>query len=199
MSPLLRQLFDSWLETVLTIDVGRLSRASTGALAESPPREPWALAGRGWRHGPCLRATSRRRLSVCNHQERTDDLSFAARHAPYELLERRGFAAHPCAARELEQRQTSSGGAIKKASSLASAEELRRRQVEAARLPDGGKQLSSAVAAQLVAEQVDSPMHSLEGSSAVLTPLGSLPCRLSSFLACTPERAHSQPQLGSLQ
>ena len=128
-------------------------------LAESPTSEPWALAGRGWRHGPCLRAASRGRLSVCNRQERTDDLSFAARHAPYELLERRGFAAHPCAARELEQRQTSSGGAIKKASSLASAEELRRRQVEAARLPDGGKQLSSAVAAQLVAEQVDSPMQ----------------------------------------
>ena len=60
--------------------------------------------------------------------------------------------------REFEQRQTSSGGATKKASSLTSAEELRRRQVEAARLPDGGKQLGSAVAAQLVAEQVDSPM-----------------------------------------
>ena len=38
---------------------------------------------------------------MCNHQERIDDLSFAARHAPYEMLERRGFAAHPCAARRL--------------------------------------------------------------------------------------------------
>ena len=45
------------------------------------------------------RAASRAGLIVCNHQEQTDDLSFAARHAPYELLERRGFAAHPCAAR----------------------------------------------------------------------------------------------------
>ena len=39
---------------------------------------------------------------MCNHQERIDDLSFAARHAPYEMLERRGFAAHPCAARRLQ-------------------------------------------------------------------------------------------------
>ena len=152
---------------------------------------------------------------MCNHQERIDDLSFAARHAPYEMLERRGFAAHPCAARrlqltsrgtsrightrsrstslirtptlalslspslfrEFEQRQTSSGGATKKASSLTSAEELRRRQVEAARLPDGGKQLGSAVAAQLVAEHVDTVRCSLEGSSAMLAPVGSLPCR----------------------
>lgn len=47
------------------------------------------------------RAASRGELSICNHQEQTDDLSFAARHAPFELLERRGFAAHPCAARPL--------------------------------------------------------------------------------------------------
>ena len=51
---------------------------------------PWQSYGR---------AASRAGLIVCNHQEQTDDLSFAARHAPYELLERRGFAAHPCAAR----------------------------------------------------------------------------------------------------
>ena len=51
---------------------------------------PWQSYGR---------AASRGGLIVCNQQEQTDDLSFAARHAPYELLERRGFAAHPCAAR----------------------------------------------------------------------------------------------------
>eukprot|EP00964_Phaeocystis_antarctica_P012851 scaffold7040_cov66-Phaeocystis_antarctica.AAC.4 len=158
--PLLRQLFDSWSETVLTIDVGRLACASTGALSRRAlPLSPGPSLGEGGAMDPASERPQEEGSSVCNRQERTDDLSFAARHAPYELLERRGFAAHPCAARELEQRQTSSGGATKKASSLASAEELRRRQVEAARLPDGGKQLSSAVAAQLVAEQVDSPMQ----------------------------------------
>ena len=92
--------------------------------------------------------------------ERTDDLSFEARHAPYELLERRGFAAHPCAARQLELIQTtSSGGATTKTSPLASAEELRRRQVEVAQLPDGGKQLGSAVAAQLVGQRLLVPTH----------------------------------------
>ena len=54
------------------------------------PVGPWQSYGR---------AASRVGLIVCNQQEQTDDLSFAARHAPYELLERRGFAAHPCAAR----------------------------------------------------------------------------------------------------
>ena len=89
--------------------------------------------------------------------ERTDDVSFAARHAPYELLERRGFAAHPCAARQLQLRQTGSGGdAAKKGMqpSLASADEIRRRQAEAARLSDGGKQLGKAVAVQLVGQRV---------------------------------------------
>ena len=80
--------------------------------------------------------------------------------------------------RELEQRQASSGGAAtKKASSLASAEELRRRQVEAARLPDGGKQLGSAVAAQLAGRvrlTTVSPMQPLAGGSAMFAPHSAL-------------------------
>jgi len=89
-------------------------------------------------------------------------------------LSRAHTLALPLHFRELEQRQTSSGaGATKKASSLASAEELRRRQVEAARLPDGGKQLGSAVAAQLAGRvrlTTVSPMQPLEGGSAMFAP-----------------------------
>ena len=44
---------------------------------------PWQSYGR---------AASRAGLIVCKQQEQTDDLSFAARHAPYELLERRGIS-----------------------------------------------------------------------------------------------------------
>ena len=104
-------------------------------------------------------------------------------------LSRAHTLALPLHFRELEQRQTSSGaGATKKASSLASAEELRRRQVEAARLPDGGKQLGSAVAAQLAGRvrlTTVSPMQRCGRQSAMFAPHSALSAgpRLSSLLA----------------
>lgn len=58
-----------------------------------PSDAPWTL--------PRISLKTTEASAFATTQEQTDDLSFAARHAPYELLERRGFAAHPCAARRL--------------------------------------------------------------------------------------------------